>query len=84
MTTNDNKIACEMVETVKDRSDPDNVDLVDDIAFHQHSKTLVRKLDLTLMPTVSSSGRNHALITANGVQIWLLYMFNYLDRNNIR
>ena len=29
-------------------------------------KSLVRKLDMTLMPMV-----------------WILYMFNYLDRNNI-
>lgn len=29
-------------------------------------KSLVRKLDMTLMPA-----------------IWLLYLFNYLDRNNI-
>ncbi|KAL4860325.1 hypothetical protein BDV12DRAFT_205210 [Aspergillus spectabilis] len=29
-------------------------------------KSLVRKLDMTLMPVV-----------------WVLYMFNYLDRNNI-
>lgn len=29
-------------------------------------RKLVRKLDLTLMPTV-----------------WILYLFNYLDRNNI-
>jgi hypothetical protein len=30
------------------------------------SKSLVRKLDMTLLPT-----------------IWILYVFNYLDRNNI-
>jgi hypothetical protein len=30
------------------------------------SKRIVRKLDMTLMPTV-----------------WILYVFNYLDRNNI-
>jgi len=30
------------------------------------SRSIVRKLDMTLMPTV-----------------WILYVFNYLDRNNI-
>lgn len=40
---------------------------IEEEAFQQHSRTLVRKLDFTLMPT-----------------IWILYMFNYLDRNNIR
>lgn len=30
------------------------------------SRRIVRKLDMTLMPTV-----------------WILYVFNYLDRNNI-
>jgi len=34
--------------------------------WKQSEKSLVRKLDITLMPMV-----------------WILYMFNYLDRNNI-
>ncbi|OHW96874.1 major facilitator superfamily transporter [Colletotrichum incanum] len=34
--------------------------------FAAHEKSLVKKLDLTLVPVV-----------------WLLYLFNYLDRNNI-
>ncbi|KIW69081.1 hypothetical protein PV04_04979 [Phialophora macrospora] len=34
--------------------------------WRQKEKKLVRKLDMTLMPTV-----------------WVLYLFNYLDRNNI-
>jgi hypothetical protein len=34
--------------------------------WKQSEKSLVRKLDMTLMPMV-----------------WILYMFNYLDRNNI-
>ena len=37
-----------------------------DEAWRAREKKLVRKLDLTLMPT-----------------IWVLYLFNYLDRNNI-
>ena len=39
---------------------------VDDELYRRAERSLVRKLDLTLMPTV-----------------WLLYVFNYLDRNNI-
>ncbi|KAK4502114.1 hypothetical protein PRZ48_005537 [Zasmidium cellare] len=39
---------------------------VDDETFRRHSRSLVRKLDCTMMPC-----------------IWILYMFNYLDRNNI-
>lgn len=38
----------------------------DDPEWKKTQKTLVRKLDVTLLPTV-----------------WVLYMFNYLDRNNI-
>lgn len=34
--------------------------------WHRTSQSVVRKLDMTLMP-----------------MIWLLYLFNYLDRNNI-
>ncbi|PVH85583.1 MFS general substrate transporter [Cadophora sp. DSE1049] len=34
--------------------------------YHRHEKSLVRKLDFTLVP-----------------MIWILYLFNYLDRNNI-
>lgn len=34
--------------------------------WHTASRSLTRKLDMTLMPTV-----------------WILYVFNYLDRNNI-
>lgn len=40
--------------------------LVDNEFFQRTSKSLVRKLDMTMMP-----------------MIWTLYMFNYLDRNNI-
>lgn len=84
MTTLDDKNTCEMVETVKDRSEPDSFDITDDVEFRRHSKSLVRKLDMTLMPTVSLSWRGHAFVASNGLQIWFLYMFNYLDRNNIR
>lgn len=38
----------------------------DDPEWQSVQKKLVRKLDMTLLPTV-----------------WVLYMFNYLDRNNI-
>lgn len=41
-------------------------DTIDQERWDAVEKSLVRKLDLTLMPTV-----------------WLLYLFNYLDRNNI-
>ncbi|RDW61675.1 hypothetical protein BP5796_11567 [Coleophoma crateriformis] len=44
----------------------DEVAMLDADFFQQTSRSLVRKLDITLMPI-----------------IWLLYMFNYLDRNNI-
>lgn len=40
--------------------------LVDEEYFQRTSKSLVRKMDMTMMPI-----------------IWVLYMFNYLDRNNI-
>ncbi|GAB7336603.1 hypothetical protein MBLNU13_g09856t2 [Cladosporium sp. NU13] len=66
MTAIDDKNACEMLETAKDESCHDSSDTTNEEEFRRHSKSLVRKLDLTLMPT-----------------IWLLYMFNYLDRNNI-
>lgn len=39
---------------------------IEDEAWRKTEKSLVRKLDMTLLPMV-----------------WLLYMFNYLDRNNI-
>lgn len=56
---------CEMHEysTTNDLSS----EIGDEDSFQRHSRSLVRKLDMTLMPT-----------------IWILYMFNYLDRNNIR
>jgi hypothetical protein len=41
-------------------------DLPAEDEFRRREKSLVRKLDLTLIPIV-----------------WVLYMFNYLDRNNI-
>ena len=41
-------------------------DEVRDPAFLSTEKRMVRKLDMTLMPTV-----------------FILYLFNYLDRNNI-
>lgn len=53
MTAIDDKITCEMVEDVKDQSEFGNVDTTNEDDFRRHSKSLVRKLDLTLMPTVS-------------------------------
>lgn len=41
-------------------------ELPSDVEFRRVERSLVRKLDYTLMPMV-----------------WLLYFFNYLDRNNI-
>lgn len=43
----------------------ENVEIQDDHS-RKLERSLVRKLDMTLMPVV-----------------WLLYLFNYLDRNNI-
>lgn len=37
-----------------------------DEEWHRKGRSVVRKLDMTLMP-----------------MIWILYLFNYLDRNNI-
>ncbi len=44
---------------------PSEEEMADPI-WQEAEKSLVRKLDMTLLPIV-----------------WLLYMFNYLDRNNI-
>lgn len=41
-------------------------EVVEDEEFLRRQKSLVRKLDMTLMP-----------------MIFILYLFNYLDRNNI-
>lgn len=40
---------------------------VEDEDFRRVSRSVVRKLDMTLLPMV-----------------WILYLFNYIDRNNIR
>lgn len=49
----EDKNACELVENVKDDSSaPDAADTIDEERFQRHSKSLVRKLDLTLMPMV--------------------------------
>lgn len=42
-------------------------DVIDDGDFQRLSRSVVRKLDLTLLPIV-----------------WVLYLFNYIDRNSIR
>lgn len=54
--------------TVSEKIDPDGLgeDTINQERWNTVEKSLVRKLDLTLMPMV-----------------WLLYLFNYLDRNNI-
>jgi len=51
-----------------EKLDPEGLadDTIDQERWNAVEKSLVRKLDMTLMPTV-----------------WLLYLFNYLDRNNI-
>ena len=51
-----------------EKLDPEGLgeDAINQERWNAVEKSLVRKLDLTLMPTV-----------------WLLYLFNYLDRNNI-
>lgn len=49
----EDKSACELVENVKDDSlAPEATDPFDEEGFRRHSKSLVRKLDLTLMPMV--------------------------------
>lgn len=56
------------METAGDKVDPEGMgeDTISQERWNAVEKSLVRKLDLTLMPMV-----------------WLLYLFNYLDRNNI-
>lgn len=44
----------------------DNGEIVSEEEWEMLSKSVRKKLDMTLMPT-----------------IWVLYLFNYLDRNNI-
>lgn len=59
------KLSIEMNEY---KSSIDAVDqVIEDADYLRHQKSLVRKLDYTLLP-----------------MLWVLYMFNYLDRNNIR
>lgn len=54
--------------TISEKVDLDGLeeDTISQERWNAVEKSLVRKLDLTLMPMV-----------------WLLYLFNYLDRNNI-
>ena len=47
------------------KTDEESVQVIDEVWLGRE-KSLVRKLDKTLMPV-----------------IWVLYLFNYLDRNNI-
>ena len=59
----------EYAKNMEDSSKPTSLEqsaLLDEEFFQRNSKSMVRKLDKTLMPIV-----------------WVLYMFNYLDRNNI-
>jgi hypothetical protein len=65
MATIDDKNACEMIEVVKDSSKLNNVDTTNEEEFQRHSKSLVRKLDLTLMPTVSRYLRRYTSVVAN-------------------
>ncbi|KFY63800.1 hypothetical protein V496_03684 [Pseudogymnoascus sp. VKM F-4515 (FW-2607)] len=72
MDTNMDKEAVELREYSKglgNGSKPTSLEesvLVDEEYFQRTSKSLVRKMDMTMMPI-----------------IWVLYMLNYLDRNNI-
>ncbi|KAK7716234.1 hypothetical protein SLS64_003386 [Diaporthe eres] len=52
--------------TVSEKVDPEGEGTINQERWNAVEKSLVRKLDLTLMPVV-----------------WVLYLFNYLDRNNI-
>lgn len=52
--------------TVSEKVDLEGEGAINQERWNAVEKSLVRKLDLTLMPVV-----------------WLLYLFNYLDRNNI-
>lgn len=56
----------ESVAQGHDSSKDPNTQPVQDEQWHRTSRSIVRKLDLTLMPI-----------------IWILYLFNYLDRNSI-
>lgn len=56
----------EKVSTVEELESKGTPVQVQDEAWLAAEKSLVRKLDFTLVP-----------------MIWILYMFNYLDRNNI-
>ena len=76
------KVAEKTAETTKMSEHNEKLSLEDKIGIHKaleleqdptldpewrrKEKKLVRRLDMTLMPTV-----------------WILYLFNYLDRNNI-
>ncbi|KAJ6063909.1 major facilitator superfamily domain-containing protein [Penicillium canescens] len=53
------------IKTAKDDVENDGQPIMDE-NWQRLSRSVVRKLDMTLIPMV-----------------WLLYMFNYLDRNNI-
>lgn len=56
------------LEDSKQQVNAEKVEHADPVSpeWKQSEKSLVRKLDMTLIPVV-----------------WVLYMFNYLDRNNI-
>lgn len=56
------------LEDAKQQVDAEKIEHADVVSpeWKKTEKSLVRKLDMTLMPVV-----------------WVLYIFNYLDRNNI-
>lgn len=65
-TTTDEKIDREYSENVSTRTVVDDDPSARTDEWRAASRSVVRKLDMTLMPMV-----------------WILYVLNYLDRNNI-
>lgn len=64
-TITDEKIDREFTEHVSTKPVEDDITSQSD-EWRAASRSVVRELDMTLMPMV-----------------WILYVFNYLDRNNI-
>ncbi|CAG8007548.1 unnamed protein product [Penicillium salamii] len=64
-TDHDPPVQIDEIKAGQDYFEHDGQPIMDE-NWHRLSRSVVRKLDMTLIPIV-----------------WLLYMFNYLDRNNI-
>ena len=54
------------LEKIDNMKTEDDIVIEDSADWRAAEKSLLRKIDMTLLPLV-----------------WLLYLFNYLDRNNI-